>query len=144
MPQPFDVRLDTLTGTPETAQFASSSPLGPALGALALVVAVVALVVALTRGAPEPDLAKRIVYVSNVTAKDDTDDKEIRADCPRGTLLLGGGSAVQHGNESPSVAVYQGYPVANGWEVQAHLTNPPKTTSFPNWDLFAVAICLRT
>ena len=25
-------------------------------------------------------------------------------------MLLGGGSAVQHGNESPSVAMYQGYP----------------------------------
>src|SRR3954451_15389862 len=107
--------------------------------------AAVALVVTLTRGDPKaPDLAKRIVYVSNVTGKDDTGDKEIRADCPRGTMLLGGGSAVQHGNESPSVAMYQGYPVANGWEVQAHLTNPPKTTRFPNWDLFAVAICLRT
>ena len=123
----------------------SSSPhLGPALGALALVVAVAALVVALTRDDPGPGLAKRIVYVSNVTDKDDAGDKEIRADCPRGTLLLGGGSAVQHGNESPSVAMYQGYPVGNGWEVQAHLTNPPRTTHFPNWDLFAVAICLRT
>jgi hypothetical protein len=124
---------------------ARSPRLGVALGALALVVAAVALVVTLTRGDPKaPDLAKRIVYVSNVTEKDDTGDKEIRADCPRGTMLLGGGSAVQHGNESPSVAMYQGYPVANGWEVQAHLTNPPKTTRFPNWDLFAVAICLRT
>jgi hypothetical protein len=127
------------------SRLARSPHLGPALGALALVVAVVALVLTLTRGDPKaPDLAKRIVYVSNVTGKDDTDDKEIRADCPRGTMLLGGGSAVQHGNESPSVAMYQGYPVANGWEVQAHLTNPPKTTRFPNWDLFAVAICLRT
>jgi len=127
------------------SRLARSPHLGPALGALALVVAAVALVVTLTRGDPEaPDLAKRIVYVSNVTDKDDTDDKEIRADCPRGTMLLGGGSAVQHGNESPSVAMYQGFPVANGWEVQAHLTNPPKTTRFPNWDLFAVAICLRT
>jgi hypothetical protein len=127
------------------SRIASSPHLGPALGALALVVAIVALVVALTRGDPKsPDLAKRIVYVSNVTGKDDSGDKEIRADCPRGTMLLGGGSAVQHGNESPSVAMYQGYPVDNGWEVQAHLTNPPKTTRFPNWDLFAVAICLRT
>jgi hypothetical protein len=124
---------------------ARSPRVGVALGALALVVAAVALVVTLTRGDPKaPDLAKRIVYVSNVTEKDDTGDKEIRADCPRGTMLLGGGSAVQHGNESPSVAMYQGYPVANGWEVQAHLTNPPETTRFPNWDLFAVAICLRT
>jgi hypothetical protein len=124
---------------------ARSPRLGVALGALALVVAAVALVVTLTRGDPQaPSLGKRIVYVSNVTEKDDTGDKEIRADCPRGTMLLGGGSAVQHGNESPSVAMYQGYPVANGWEVQAHLTNPPKTTRFPNWDLFAVAICLRT
>ena len=127
------------------SRLARSPHLGPALGALALVVAAAALVVTLTRGDPgSPDLAKRIVYVSNVTAKDDTGDKEIRADCPRGTMLLGGGSAVQHGNESPSVAMYQGYPVANGWEVQAHLTNPPRTTRFPNWDLFAVAICLRT
>jgi hypothetical protein len=127
------------------SRLARSPDLGPALGALALVVAAVALVVTLTRGDPKaPDLAKRIVYVSNVTEKDDTGDKEIRADCPRGTMLLGGGSAVQHGNESPSVAMYQGFPVDNGWEVQAHLTNPPKTTRFPNWDLFAVAICLRT
>ena len=127
------------------SRLARSPHLGPALGALALIVAAVALVVTLARGDPKaPDLAKRIVYVSNVTEKDDTGDKEIRADCPRGTMLLGGGSAVQHGNESPSVAMYQGYPVANGWEVQAHLTNPPKTTRFPNWDLFAVAICLRT
>ena len=93
---------------------------------------------------PRPELAKRIVYVSNVSEKDDADDKEIRANCPRGTMLLGGGSAVQHGNESPSVAMYQGYPVDNGWEVQAHLTNPAEDDRFPNWDLFAVAICLRT
>ena len=126
------------------SRLARSPHLGAALGALALVVAAVALIVTLTRGDPQPDLAKRIVYVSNVTEKDDTGDKEIRADCPRGTMLLGGGSAVQHGNESPSVAMYQGYPVDNGWEVQAHLTNPPKPTRFPNWDLFAVAICLRT
>ena len=127
------------------SRLARSPHLGAALGALALVVAAAALVVTLTRGDPKaPALAKRIVYVSNVTAKDDTGDKEIRADCPRGTMLLGGGSAVQHGNESPSVAMYQGYPVANGWEVQAHLTNPRKMTRFPNWDLFAVAICLRT
>jgi hypothetical protein len=127
------------------SRLARSPHLGAALGALALVVAAAALVVTLTRGDPKaPALAKRIVSVSNVTAKHDTGDKEIRADCPRGTMLLGGGSAVQHGNESPSVAMYPGYPVANGWEVQAHLTNPPKTTRFPNWDLFAVAICLRT
>jgi hypothetical protein len=127
------------------SRLARSPHLGPTLGALAVVVAAVTLVVTLSRGDPKaPDLAKRIVYVSNVTGKDDAGDKEIRADCPRGTMLLGGGSAVQHGNESPSVAMYQGYPVANGWEVQAHLTSPPKTTRFPNWDLFAVAICLRT
>ena len=124
------------------SRFASSSHLGPALGALALVVAVVALVVTLTRG--DPDLSNRIVYVSNASAKDDADDKEIRADCPRGSLLIGGGSAVQHGNESPSVAMYQGFPVANGWEVQAHITDPEEPNDFPRWDLFAVAICLRT
>ena len=124
------------------SRFASSSHLGPALGALALVVAVVALVVTLTRG--DPDLSNRIVYVSNASAKDDADDKEIRADCPRGSLLIGGGSAVQHGNESPSVAMYQGVPVANGWEVQAHITDPEEPNDFPRWDLFAVAICLRT
>ena len=126
------------------ARPAASAHLGPVLGALALAVAIAALVVALARGDPALDLAKRIVYVSNVTQKDDAGDKEIRADCPRGTMLVGGGSAVQHGNESPSVAMYQGYPVANGWEVQAHLTNPPKRTRFPNWDLFSIAICLRT
>ena len=126
------------------SRLARSPHLGPALGALALVVAVVALVVTLTRGDPKPDLAKRIVYVSNVTDKDDTADKEIRADCPGGTMLIGGGSAVQHGNESPSVAMYQGFPVDNGWEVQAHVTDPEEPTGFPRWDVFSIAICLRT
>jgi hypothetical protein len=125
-------------------RFASSPHLGPALGALALVVAIAALVVTLTRGDPDPDLSKRVVYVSNVSAKDDIDDKEIRANCPRGTLLVGGGSAVQHGNEQPSVAMYQGFPVDNGWEVQAHVTDPEEPTHFPRWDLFSIAICLRT
>ena len=69
--------------------------------------------------------------MSNASAKDDADDKEIRADCPRGSLLIGGGSAVQHGNESPSVAMYQGFPVANGWEVQAHITDPEEPTRLP-------------
>jgi hypothetical protein len=114
------------------------------LGALALIVAVAALVVTLTRGDPDPDLSKRIVYVSNVSEKDDVDDKEIRANCPQGTMLVGGGSAVQHGNESPSVSMYQGFPVDNGWEVQAHLTDPEEETRFPNWDLFSIAICLKT
>ena len=115
------------------SRIASSPHLGPALGALALVVAVAA-----------PQLAKRIVYVSNVSEKDDAHDKEIRANCPTGTMLVGGGSAVQHGNEAPSVAMYQGFPVDNGWEVQAHLTDPEEKTDFPNWDLFSIAICLRT
>jgi hypothetical protein len=114
------------------------------LGALALVVAVAALVVTLARGDPDPQLAKRIVYVSNVSEKDDAHDKEIRANCPTGTMLVGGGSAVQHGNETPSVAMYQGFPVDNGWEVQAHVTDPEEPTRFPRWDLFSVAICLRT
>ena len=126
------------------SRFASSPHLGPLLGALALVVAVAALVVTLARGDPEPDLSKRVVYVSNASAKDDIDDKEIRANCPRGTLLIGGGSAVQHGNETPSVAMYQGFPVDNGWEVQAHVTDPEEPTDFPRWDLFSIAICLRT
>ena len=126
------------------SRLARSPHLGPTLGALALAVALVALVVTLTRGDPEPDLGKRIVYISNATEKDDTADKEIRADCPRGTMLVGGGSAVQHGNEAPSVAMYQGFPVDNGWEVQAHLTDPEEKTDFPNWDLFSIAICLRT
>jgi len=119
-----------------------ASPLfGAALGALALVVAVAALVVTLTRG--DPDLRHRIVYVSNVNPPDDTDDKEIRADCPRGTLLIGGGSAIQHGNDTPSVAMYQGYPVDNGWEVQAHETDPEQEGRRP-WDVFSVVICVRT
>jgi hypothetical protein len=126
------------------SRLASSPHLGPALGALALVVAVAALVVTLARGDPDPQLGKRIVYVSNVSEKDDAHDKEIRASCPSGTMLVGGGSAVQHGNEAPSVAMYQGFPVENGWEVQAHLTDPEEKTDFPNWDLFSIAICLRT
>ena len=126
------------------SRLAASPHLGPALGALALVVAIAALVVTLARGDPDPDLSDRIVYVSNVSEKDDIHDKEIRANCPSGTMLVGGGSAVQHGNEAPSVAMYQGFPVDNGWEVQAHETDPEEPNRFPRWDLFAIAICLRT
>jgi hypothetical protein len=125
------------------SRLTASPSLGPVLGALALAVAIAALVVALTRGDTSPDLSKRIVYVSNVSATDDVDDKEIRADCPRGTMLIGGGSAIQHGNDTPSVATYQGYPVDNGWEVQAHETDPEQEGRFP-WNLFSVVICLRT
>jgi hypothetical protein len=38
-------------------------------------------------------------------ADDNVDDKATRAECPRGSLLIGGGAAVQHGNATPSVAV---------------------------------------
>ena len=123
------------------SRLASSPHLGAALGALGLAVAVAALVVTLTRG--DPDLGHRIVYVSNVNPPDDTDDKEIRADCPRGTLLVGGGSAIQPDYDTPSVATYQGYPVDNGWEVQAHETDPEQEGRRP-WDVFSIAICVKT
>ena len=77
--------LDSATGRRRwgVSRIASSPHLGPALGALALVVALAALVVTLARGDPDAaGLSKRIVYVSNVSEKDDVDDKEIRANCP--------------------------------------------------------------
>jgi hypothetical protein len=107
---------------------------------LALVIATAALVVALTRE-PE-DLASRLVVVSNASAKDAIDAKEIRADCPAGTTLLGGGFAVQHGHDTPSVAVYQSFPVTGGWEAQAHETDPEDDRRFP-WTLQSIAYCVR-
>jgi hypothetical protein len=109
----------------------------------ALAVATAALVLELTRDDPGA-VASRISYVSNTATPDATDDKEVKATCPDGTLLIGGGSAIQHGNGTPghSLAVYQGYPVANGWDVQAHETEPETEGRWP-WDVTSVAICLR-
>src|SRR3954451_12496961 len=112
-----------------------------ALAALALASA--AFVLELTRD-DAGDIARRIVYVSHTVATDAADDKEAKVTCPAGTVLLGGGSAIQHGNDTPShsLAVYQGYPVGNGWEVQAHETDPEDEARWP-WDVTTVAICLR-
>jgi hypothetical protein len=110
---------------------------------LALAVATAALVLELTRS-DAGDVAERIVYVSHTAANDATDAKEAKVTCPDGTILLGGGSAIQHGHDTPghSLAVYQGYPVANGWDVQAHETDPETEARWP-WDVTSVAICLR-
>lgn len=109
------------------------------LSALALLVAIAALALTLTRPG---DVADRIVVVSNATDKDDVDVKGIRADCPEGTLLLGGGSAIQHGHDTPSIALYMGFPEANGWTVQAHETDPEQEGRFP-WTLQSIAVCVR-
>jgi len=108
---------------------------------LALAAAGAALALELTRPA---DVADRIVYVSHITSNDDTDDKEAKTTCPDKSLLLGGGFAIQHGHDTPghSLAVYQGYPVANGWDVQAHETDP-ETEQRRRWDVASVVICLK-
>jgi hypothetical protein len=108
---------------------------------LALALGAAALVLELTR---KPDVADRIVYVSHTADNDATDDKEARVSCPAGTILLSGGFAIQHGNESPahSLAVYQGYVVNNGWDVQAHETRAAQEGRWP-WDVTSVAVCLR-
>jgi hypothetical protein len=108
---------------------------------LALAVATTALVLELAR---KPDVADRIVYVSHTAATDDSNDKEARVSCPAGTLLLSGGFAIQHGNDTPahSLAVYQGYVVNNGWDVQAHETQPDREARWP-WDVTSVAVCLK-
>jgi hypothetical protein len=110
---------------------------------LALAVATAALVLELTRDEPA-DVADRIVYVSHITANDAIDDKEAKVTCPNGTIIIGGGSAIQHGHNTPghSLAVYQGYPLADTWDVQAHETDP-ETEGRDPWDVTAVAICLR-
>jgi hypothetical protein len=45
-------------------------------------------------------------------------------------------------HDTPSVAVYQGFPVGGGWEVQGHETDPEDDRRFP-WTLEAIAVCLR-
>ncbi len=97
-----------------------------------------ALVLQLT----ERDVSDRVFYTHNATEQDAVDKKSIRADCPRGSKLLGGGLAVQHGHSTPSLAVFQGFPVDHGWEVQAHETDPEDDPRFP-WTLESIAVCLR-
>lgn len=90
----------------------------------------------------ERDVADRIFFTHNSDGPDAIDAKETQAECPQGSTLVGGGSAVQHGHDTPSVAVYQGFPLTDGWEVQAHETDPEDDRRFP-WTLEAIAICLR-
>jgi len=90
----------------------------------------------------ERDVQERIFFVHNASHSDAVDAKAIRADCPRGSMLIGGGEAIQHGHDAPAVAVYQGFPVDDGWEVQAHETDPEDDPRFP-WTLESIAVCLR-
>ena len=109
-----------------------------ALAVIAVALGGTALVLQLT----ERDLSERIVFTHNASDKDEVDAKEIRAECPRGSQLIGGGEAVQHGHDTPSIAIYQGFPVGGGWEVQGHETDPEDDPRFP-WTLEAIAVCLR-
>jgi hypothetical protein len=88
------------------------------------------------------DVKDRIFFTHNASADDDVDDKGIRANCPPGSQLISGGAAVQHGNATPSVSIYQGLPIEGGWEVQAHETDPEDDPRRP-WTLESVAVCLR-
>ena len=89
------------------------------------------------------DVVDRLVFVHNASHNDDVDDKAIRANCPRGSVLLGGGAAINHGHQyAPSGALYMGLPIEGGWEVQAHETDPAAAPTQP-WTLEAIAICLR-
>jgi hypothetical protein len=90
----------------------------------------------------EHDVGERILFTHNASASDAIDAKEIRADCPRGSMVIGGGAAIQHGEQTPTVALYQGFPVDGGWEVQAHETRPERNPRRP-WTLEAIAVCLR-
>jgi hypothetical protein len=90
----------------------------------------------------ERDVSERIFFTHNASADDSVDDKGTRAECSRGALLIGGGGAIQHGHETPSVAVYQGLPIEGGWEVQAHETDPEDDPRRP-WTLESIAVCLR-
>ena len=113
--------------------------------ALALSVFAVALgAVALVMELNEPDdVIDRLVFVHNAGDNDDVDDKATRANCPPGTVLLGGGAAINHGHQyAPSGALYMGLPIEGGWEVQAHETDPEAAPTQP-WTLEAIAICLR-
>jgi hypothetical protein len=112
---------------------------------LALVLSIVAVGLAgaaLALQLGERDLRGRILFTHNASAGDSVDDKGTRAGCPRGSMLIGGGGAIQHGHATPSVAMYQGLPIEGGWEVQAHETDPEDDPRRP-WTLESIAVCLR-
>jgi hypothetical protein len=99
----------------------SSAPSTPLAAKLALVLALIAAGLggaALALELSAPAVEDRIVFTHNASPGDDSDDKGTRAQCPRGSTLLGGGAAVQHGHATPSVAVYQGLPIDGGWELK--------------------------
>jgi hypothetical protein len=107
------------------------------VAAAALALAAAAIAVPALAGEDSP---KRVV-VQHASDRDDNDDKEAQAHCPEGFEITGGGGGITHGDETPSVALYQSYPMGDSWLAMAHETDPepPRQT----WEVWAVAICVE-
>jgi hypothetical protein len=91
----------------------------------------------------QDDVTERLVFVHNQSDNDTVDDKATRATCPGDSVLIGGGAAIQHGQQyAPTGAFYQGLPIEGGWEAQAHETDPAAAPHQP-WTLESIAVCIR-
>jgi hypothetical protein len=97
---------------------------------------------ALTLQLTERDVSERIFFTHSASYGDAIDAKGTRAECPRASMLIGGGAAIQHGHDTPSIALFQGLPIDGGWEVQAQETDPEDDLRRP-WTLESIAVCLR-
>lgn len=109
-----------------------------AIAALAVLAAAAAIAVPALAGGD--DELKRVV-VSEFSGLDQVDDKEVQAFCPKGYEVTGGGGGVTHGDDTPSVAMYQSYPQEQSSLVMAHETDPEQHEQA--WEMYAVAICVK-
>lgn len=109
------------------------------MGALALLVAGTALVVALARDRDGNAGVVRVVRSVSAPA-DEAVVKEQYAYCPHGYVAIGGGGSIPDASSgTPGGSIFWSAPHGNGWRVEAHDAFRGKNP----WVLTAVVLCAR-